>query len=416
VQGFSFDAAHPYTAGQHRGIDIGAAAGAPVLAPATGVVTFAGTVPASGKSVTIETPDGLALTLTHLGTIDVARDASVTEGGVVGTIGPSGEPEVEGPYVHFGVRTAALAQGYLDPLSFLPVAAPPAPPASPPAPALPEPLPVVPPSVEPAPAAPPAAEPPREVLVPPAEPAAPPAAVRAAAPVAAAKPAEPATVQVSPAPAPLPAAEPVLQSAPLGRAPTLHVELAADPVVESLVLLARGAAPAPRVAAAAGAFAPVAFAAAPVRGDAPMSATRRLRVHERGSSSRPRPRIESPLPGTTSVEALERRGSPPVVPLLAAALALLSAVGCIAARIIRSPAKRKGASPVAVEAEDPRRTRMAVRERAASHRPRRGVRGAGGRLRAVPPPQGQRRADGERDGRARDARDGVRGSRRRVAA
>src|SRR5919108_5382640 len=87
LQGFSFDSAHPYAAGQHRGIDIGSSAGAPVLAPVAGAVSFAGTVPTSGKSVTIETSDGLSVTLTHLGTIDVARGASVAEGAVVGTVG-----------------------------------------------------------------------------------------------------------------------------------------------------------------------------------------------------------------------------------------------------------------------------------------------------------------------------------------
>ena len=48
----------PYAGGQHRGIDIGAAAGTPVLAPATGLVSFAGTVPGGGRTITIRTPDG----------------------------------------------------------------------------------------------------------------------------------------------------------------------------------------------------------------------------------------------------------------------------------------------------------------------------------------------------------------------
>ena len=55
---FSFDPAHPYAAGQHRGIDVGGAPGETIEAPAAGVVTFAGTVPGSGKSVTILTSDG----------------------------------------------------------------------------------------------------------------------------------------------------------------------------------------------------------------------------------------------------------------------------------------------------------------------------------------------------------------------
>ena len=64
VQGFAFDATRPYAGGQHRGVDIGAVAGTPVVAPASGTVTFAGTIPTSGQAVTIDTADGLAVTLT----------------------------------------------------------------------------------------------------------------------------------------------------------------------------------------------------------------------------------------------------------------------------------------------------------------------------------------------------------------
>src|SRR2546423_538736 len=75
LQTFSFDPAHPYSAGQHRGIAIGADADMPVLAPASGVVSFAGTVPTNGMTVTIQTGDGLAVSLTHLGSIGGARGA-----------------------------------------------------------------------------------------------------------------------------------------------------------------------------------------------------------------------------------------------------------------------------------------------------------------------------------------------------
>ena len=87
---------------------------------------FAGSVPTNGKTMTIETPSGLAVSLTHLGSIGVARNASVDEGAAVGTVGPSGTPEFDVPYVHLGIREAANDQGYLDPLAFLPVLAPPA--------------------------------------------------------------------------------------------------------------------------------------------------------------------------------------------------------------------------------------------------------------------------------------------------
>ena len=60
LQGFTFDHAHPYAAGQHRGIDIGAALGRDGARTCVRRRSFAGTVPASGKSVTIETADGLS--------------------------------------------------------------------------------------------------------------------------------------------------------------------------------------------------------------------------------------------------------------------------------------------------------------------------------------------------------------------
>src|SRR5262249_47029638 len=91
---FTFDPVHPYAAGQHRGIDVGGAPAETIKAPAGGVVTFAGTVPGSGKSVTILTPDGWSVTLTQLGSIGVTKGAAVAEGDGVGMIGPSGDPEV----------------------------------------------------------------------------------------------------------------------------------------------------------------------------------------------------------------------------------------------------------------------------------------------------------------------------------
>jgi len=133
VQPFSFDPGHPYAAGQHRGIDVAGDQGSTVVAPEGGSVSFAGTVPSSGKSVTILTPDGYAVTLTHLGTMLVAKGAMVAEGDAVGTIGPSGDPEVAGPYVHLGIRLGAYEEGYLDPLGLLPARVPaaPAPPPDP---------------------------------------------------------------------------------------------------------------------------------------------------------------------------------------------------------------------------------------------------------------------------------------------
>ena len=136
----------PYAAGQHRGIDIGAPAGTAVLAPASGIVSFAGAVPVSGRTLTIQTHDGYSVTLTHLGSSGAERGDAVGEGSAIATIGPSGTPEHDVPYVHVGIRRSEDPNGYVDPLLFLPARPLAPPPAAPPTPAPPPPTPVPPPA------------------------------------------------------------------------------------------------------------------------------------------------------------------------------------------------------------------------------------------------------------------------------
>ena len=61
-----------------------------------GSISFAGTVPAQGKTITIQTADGYSVTLVHLGSYSVRRGASVSERDVVGAVGASGAPELAG--------------------------------------------------------------------------------------------------------------------------------------------------------------------------------------------------------------------------------------------------------------------------------------------------------------------------------
>jgi hypothetical protein len=119
LRGFAFGGAE-YREHGHTGIDIGANAGSPVRAPAGGRISFAGWLPGHGRTVTIRTSDDYAVTLLHLGSIAVAADDGVAEGEPVGTVGPSGDAEVDVPYVHLGVRRADDPKGYLDPLTLLP--------------------------------------------------------------------------------------------------------------------------------------------------------------------------------------------------------------------------------------------------------------------------------------------------------
>src|SRR5262245_20257233 len=110
----------PYAGGQHRGIDIGAPRGSEVRSATTVVVAFAGGLPTQGLCLTVRTEDGWSVTLVHLGSIGVSVGTQVSQGDVVGTIGPSGDPEGTEPYVHLGIRPTADPNGYVDPLTLLP--------------------------------------------------------------------------------------------------------------------------------------------------------------------------------------------------------------------------------------------------------------------------------------------------------
>jgi hypothetical protein len=443
VQGFSFDPAHPYAGGQHRGIDIAAPTDSPVVAPLSGVVSFAGTVPTSGKSVTIDTADGLSITLTHLGSIAVARDAAVAEGGAVGTIGPSGTPEVDGPYVHLGVRMAADPQGYLDPLGFLPVLASPLPPAPAPAPAadpgpVPAPVPAEPPAAPapPAEALPPVAPPPPVESPAPADAPVPPAVdVPAVQLPTVERPVAEPPAAAPPVVAPVALAPVAVESAPVETVPPVVVDppvlpdapgepviapdglreaTAVDPVAVPRMTVVRAA---PRSRPAAGP--PVGVVRASRVRPLGRRASLQVDVRPAASTTAAARRAHRDLEPAAALSGVRVHRAISRAWLVLALLAFggLAAVCVAAARIIRGPSPiSEEARPDRLVAEDPGCARVAVRERAAPHRPRGGLRRAGRRVRAVPPPQGQRRLDGERDGRARHAGDGVRRQERRVAA
>jgi murein DD-endopeptidase MepM/ murein hydrolase activator NlpD len=105
--------ASPYGAG-HRGIDIAAPLGTPVLATAAGVVTFAGTV-GGGLFVTVDHGGGLESRYSFLGVVLVEAGDAVLAGTVLGR---SGAGHVGGPvpHLHLGV---VLDDVYVDPLGYL---------------------------------------------------------------------------------------------------------------------------------------------------------------------------------------------------------------------------------------------------------------------------------------------------------
>src|SRR6184192_1686219 len=97
--------ADPYAGGQHRGIDIAAPVGTPVVAATAGTVTFAGLVGSSGLAVAVRTADGrLDTSYLHLSSIQVAAGDRVAAGDSLGAVGTTGRRTAAEPHLHFGVR------------------------------------------------------------------------------------------------------------------------------------------------------------------------------------------------------------------------------------------------------------------------------------------------------------------------
>ncbi len=118
---YANDNARPYAGGMHRGIDIAADAGTPVVAARAGRVTFAGALGAAGNVVAIRSADGrYATSYLHLGGVSVSRGERVAIGAAIGEVGTTGRRSVPAPHLHFGVRLAAVEARYVDPLSLLP--------------------------------------------------------------------------------------------------------------------------------------------------------------------------------------------------------------------------------------------------------------------------------------------------------
>ncbi|MFZ5657170.1 MAG: M23 family metallopeptidase [Pseudomonadota bacterium] len=87
----------------HSGMDIAAAAGTPVRAPAAGVVTFADpSLYLTGGTVLLDHGHGVSSNFLHLSRIDVRVGDRVEQGQVIGAVGATGR--ATGPHLHWGMN------------------------------------------------------------------------------------------------------------------------------------------------------------------------------------------------------------------------------------------------------------------------------------------------------------------------
>ncbi|RDZ28022.1 M23 family metallopeptidase [Lysobacter silvisoli] len=87
----------------HSGMDIAAANGTPVLAPAAGVVTFAAPdLYLTGGTLLLDHGHGISSNFLHLSRIDVKVGDRVTLGQVIGAVGATGRST--GPHLHWGMN------------------------------------------------------------------------------------------------------------------------------------------------------------------------------------------------------------------------------------------------------------------------------------------------------------------------
>jgi murein DD-endopeptidase MepM/ murein hydrolase activator NlpD len=98
----------------HKGIDLGNALGAPVVAPANGTVIWTGRRGGYGETVVLDHGFGLQTHFAHLSRILVKKGEKVLRGVRIAKVGSTGKST--GPHLHYEVRRMGQP---LDPLLFM---------------------------------------------------------------------------------------------------------------------------------------------------------------------------------------------------------------------------------------------------------------------------------------------------------
>ncbi len=98
----------------HRGIDIATRMGAPIIAPADGIVSFTGRDGAFGKVITVKHGYGLVSKYAHIKKALVKKGQYVKRGETIALVGNTGRST--GPHLHYEVHLNNMA---VDPLRYI---------------------------------------------------------------------------------------------------------------------------------------------------------------------------------------------------------------------------------------------------------------------------------------------------------
>ncbi len=91
----------------HKGLDVAAPTGTPIVAPASGTVTKISTKGAYGKAIEISHGSGIVTKYAHLHSFNVEEGDKVMRYDVIGTVGSTGRST--GPHLHYEVRLNGVA-------------------------------------------------------------------------------------------------------------------------------------------------------------------------------------------------------------------------------------------------------------------------------------------------------------------
>lgn len=98
----------------HKGIDVTAPVGTPIVAPATGRVVFAGTDKGFGLTVEIDHGNGIRTRFAHCSRLAVKKGQTVTRGQLIAAVGSTGLSTA--PHLHYEIHVDGQA---VDPLKYV---------------------------------------------------------------------------------------------------------------------------------------------------------------------------------------------------------------------------------------------------------------------------------------------------------